>query len=140
MFSHAILGSDDLAASQRFYEAMLRPLGVRRYWGGPADGMIGFHDPDEPPDPASGRRRSFWVLRPIDGAAATVGNGVNIGFSAGTRTAVDDAHAAALAHGGTCEGAPGLRPSYHPDWYSAYVRDPDGNKLCIVCQAASGQC
>jgi hypothetical protein len=47
---------------------------------------------------------------------------------------VDDFHAAALANGGTSEGAPGLRPQYNPDFYAAYVRDPDGNKLAVVCR------
>jgi catechol 2,3-dioxygenase-like lactoylglutathione lyase family enzyme len=46
---------------------------------------------------------------------------------------VDRAHALALAHGGSCAGAPGLRPAYHADYYGAYFRDPDGNKLCVVC-------
>ena len=49
------------------------------------------------------------------------------------RAADDQAHAIALAHGGACEGAPALRPHYHPDYYGAYVRDPDGNKLCVCC-------
>jgi catechol 2,3-dioxygenase-like lactoylglutathione lyase family enzyme len=135
MFSHAIVGANDLEKALAFYTALLAPLGVVRYWGEPADGFIGFHNPDEPPDPASGKRRSFWLCRPIDGEPASAGNGVNIGFSAPTRAAVDAAHAAGLAHGGTCEGPPGLRPHYHPAWHSAYLRDPDGNKLCVVCQA-----
>lgn len=52
-----------------------------------------------------------------------------------SREAVRAAYASALAHGGTCEGPPGLRPQYHADYYGAYFRDPDGNKLCVVCQA-----
>ena len=75
----------------------------------------------------------FWVMLPLNGEPATVGNGVTIAFEAPDRPAVDRFHAAALAHGGTDEGAPGLRPHYHPDYYGAYVRDPDGNKLCCVC-------
>ncbi|OXH86721.1 glyoxalase, partial [Burkholderia multivorans] len=50
-----------------------------------------------------------------------------------TRAHVDRCHALALQHGGTCEGPPGLRPHYHRDYYGAYFRDPDGNKLCVVC-------
>jgi lactoylglutathione lyase len=57
-------------------------------------------------------------------------------FMADTRAMVDAAHAAALAHGGTCEGPPGLRPAYHEHYYGAYFRDPDGNKLCVVCHEA----
>ncbi|KVE06791.1 VOC family protein [Burkholderia anthina] len=54
-------------------------------------------------------------------------------FYAPTRAHVDRCHAFALRHGGTCEGPPGLRPHYHRDYYGAYFRDPDGNKLCVVC-------
>jgi lactoylglutathione lyase len=52
------------------------------------------------------------------------------------RAAVDDAYAVALAHGGRGDGAPGLRPDYHANYYGAYLRDPDGNKLCVVCHDA----
>ena len=55
---------------------------------------------------------------------------------ASSREQVDQAHAAALAHGGTCDGPPGLRPHYHPNYYGAYFRDPDGNKLCVCCHDA----
>ena len=58
-----------------------------------------------------------------------------VAFLAETRAAVDRAHAVALAHGGRDEGAPGPRPEYHAHYYGAYVRDPDGNKLCFVCHA-----
>jgi len=59
-----------------------------------------------------------------------------VALMAETRRDVDLAHQAALAAGGQCEGAPGLRPEYHPDYYGAYFRDTEGNKLCIVCHAA----
>jgi len=75
------------------------------------------------------------VVRPLDGAAAGAGNGVTVAFAAPTRAAVDAFHAAALAAGASDEGAPGLRPHYHPNYYGAYVRDPDGNKLCAVCHS-----
>jgi catechol 2,3-dioxygenase-like lactoylglutathione lyase family enzyme len=134
MFSHMLVGSNDAARALAFYKAVLAPLGVVHYWGEPEGGWLGFHSPDEPCDPSSGKRASFWVGRPIDGAPASAGNGCNVGFTAPSRAAVDAAHAAAMADGGRCEGPPGLRPHYHADWYSCYVRDPDGNKLCIVCQ------
>ncbi|MCP6362581.1 VOC family protein, partial [Klebsiella pneumoniae] len=66
------------------------------------------------------------------------GNGQMVAFLASTRQLVDHVHATALAHGGTCEGPPGLRPEYHPYYYGAYVRDPDGNKLCVACHQADG--
>jgi predicted lactoylglutathione lyase len=62
------------------------------------------------------------------------GNGSMVAFRAKSWRQVDDFHAAALACGGTSEGPPGLRPQYNPDFYAAYVRDPDGNKLAVVCR------
>ena len=59
-------------------------------------------------------------------------------FKVDSRATVDAFHAAALAHGGTDEGAPGLRPQYHPNYYGAYVRDPDGNKIQAVCHRKDG--
>jgi hypothetical protein len=76
------------------------------------------------------------MCRPRDGNPASVGNGVNIGLLAPSRAAVRAAHAAGLANGGTDEGAPGLRAHYHANWYGAYLRDPTGNKLCVVCHGA----
>jgi catechol 2,3-dioxygenase-like lactoylglutathione lyase family enzyme len=72
-------------------------------------------------------------MRPYDRKAASPGNGAMVAYKAPTRAAVDAFHAAALAAGGSDEGAPGIREHYHPDYYGAYVRDPDGNKLCAVC-------
>jgi lactoylglutathione lyase len=59
-----------------------------------------------------------------------------VAFLARSRDAVDQAHAVALANGGICEGTPGLRPEYHSDYYGAYFRDTEGNKLCVVCHSA----
>jgi predicted lactoylglutathione lyase len=61
-----------------------------------------------------------------------------VALKAHSRAAVEAFHAAALAHGGVCEGAPGLRPQYNADFYAAYVRDPDGNKLAAVCRGLPG--
>ena len=63
------------------------------------------------------------------------GNGQMTAFLAADRATVDRAHAVALAQGGHCEGPPGLRPEYHANYYGAYFRDPDGNKLCVACHA-----
>jgi len=68
------------------------------------------------------------------GAPASVGNGGMVALWASSWAQVDGFHAAALAHGGASEGAPGLRLLYNPDFYAAYVRDPDGNKLAVVCR------
>jgi catechol 2,3-dioxygenase-like lactoylglutathione lyase family enzyme len=59
-----------------------------------------------------------------------------IALLAKSRDIVGRSHAAALANGGKCEGAPGLRPHYHPNYYGAYFRDPDGNKICVCCHEA----
>jgi catechol 2,3-dioxygenase-like lactoylglutathione lyase family enzyme len=129
MFSHIILGARDLERLGRFYDAVLAPLGLTRNPdengddGGPA-GIIWT---------ASGRRwPQFCVQLPWNGEAATAGNGVQVSFAAASPAVVDDAWAAALAHGGTDEGPPGPRPHYAPDYYGAYARDPEGNKLCFV--------
>lgn len=120
MFSHVTLGADDLEASAAFYDAVLGALGIRP---GRADekGRIFY---------ASGGG-FFGILKPIDGKAASRGNGTTIGFAAGSPAAVDAWHAAGLANGGTaCEDPPGVRSAQIGDLYLAYLRDPSGNKIC----------
>jgi catechol 2,3-dioxygenase-like lactoylglutathione lyase family enzyme len=73
------------------------------------------------------------IGKPFDGQAPQPGNGHMVAWLADSRERVDQVHAAALAHGGVCEGAPGLRPEYHAHYYGAYFRDPDGNKLAVAC-------
>jgi catechol 2,3-dioxygenase-like lactoylglutathione lyase family enzyme len=126
MFSYVSLGTQDLNRAIQFYDAALAPLGHER---------IAERDPDttsaawgtDDPGP------HLWVTLPFDGQPATVGNGVMVSFLANSRAAVDAFHRAALATGGTNEGAPGLRPQYGPHFYAAYVRDADGNKINAVC-------
>lgn len=126
MYSHVTLGTNDIRRAVAFYDAVLAGLGLARHETDLERGYAGwFVMPDGTPN--------FWVMRPIDGNPASVGNGVTIGFEAPDRASVDRFHATALAHGATDEGAPGLRAHYHPDYYGAYLRDPDGNKLCCVC-------
>lgn len=126
MYSHVTVGTNDYAAAKAFYEAVLAPLGLACIHADATGGAAGWAvDPDRTPQ--------FWLVRPFDGKAATAGNGVTIAFEAARREQVDAIHAAAIAAGGRDEGAPGLRPHYHPDYYGAYVRDLDGNKLCVVC-------
>ncbi len=81
---------------------------------------VGYGVPNKP---------SFWIQLPINGQAASMGNGVHIAFRAETREAVDAFFLAALEQGGIEDGKPGLRTEYHPDYYGAFVRDPDGNKI-----------
>ena len=121
-----MIGARDVEALARFYDAVLLPLGLER---GP-DSVAG---PKGVCWRVPGRRHpTFDVQEPFDGAPASAGNGTMLAFLAPSRAAVDAAHAAALAHGGTDEGAPGLRTRYAPDYYGAYMRDPEGNKLHVV--------
>ncbi len=124
MFLYITLGTNDLARAIRFYDPVLAALGLDRRTTEPDE--AGYAAPDDP-------RCSLWVTKPYDGQPASIGNGSMPAFTAVTRAAVDAFHAAALIHGGTDEGAPGLRP-HGPSFYAAYVRDPDGNKLSAVCE------
>jgi catechol 2,3-dioxygenase-like lactoylglutathione lyase family enzyme len=124
MFAHIVVGGRDLDEAKRFYDAVLPILGVTLHSDDRAGGWLTYR--------RDGQRPGFEICRPIDGNPPSVGNGVNVGFLAPNRSAVRAAHAAGLAAGGSSEGAPGLRP-YHAHWYGCYLRDPTGNKLCIVC-------
>jgi catechol 2,3-dioxygenase-like lactoylglutathione lyase family enzyme len=126
MFSYISLGTRDVARAIRFYDAALAPLGHARIADYDPDGTSAAWGKDDPGP-------HLWVTQPFDGNPASVGNGTMVSFLAASRAAVDRFHAAALAHGGSDEGKPGLRPQYGADFYAAYVRDPDGNKLNAVC-------
>lgn len=123
MFSHVTVGTNDLDAAKKFYDAVAKALGLARKADHPES--VGYGPPDGRPQ--------LWVLRPADKKTATAGNGITVGLEAGARSAVDAAYAAGLAAGGTDEGRPGLRKHYHPNYYGAYLRDPDGTKVCVVC-------
>jgi catechol 2,3-dioxygenase-like lactoylglutathione lyase family enzyme len=127
MFSHIVVGARDLALLTAFYDAVLAPLRLVRAGSGSIGGRPGMlwrHDDQRWPQ--------FCVQPPLNGLPATWGNGVQVSFAAPTCEAADAAWQAALAQGGTDEGAPGLRLVYAPDYYGAYCRDPEGNKLCFV--------
>lgn len=124
MFLYITLGTNDLDAATRFYDPVLATIGLRRQRS--ESDEIGYAKADD-------TRCRLWITRPHDQRPATVGNGSMPAFDAASRAAVDAFHAASLAHGGTDEGAPGLRP-YGPGFYACYVRDPDGNKLSAVCE------
>jgi catechol 2,3-dioxygenase-like lactoylglutathione lyase family enzyme len=123
MLSHVTVGSNDIPKAKAFYDAMVAPLGLAPLMA--FDAGVGYGP--------KGGRPQLWIVKPIDKNAATVGNGITIGLDAPNRPAVDAAYAAARAAGARDEGAPGLRTHYHPNYYGAYLRDPDGNKVCIVC-------
>ena len=124
MYSHVTVGTSDIERSIAFYDAVLAALGVPRYY---RDEEAAGYSSGE--DGAPG----FWVVPPFNNKAMHPGNGVHTAFNAKTRSEVDAFYEAAMANGGSDEGAPGLRPQYHEHYYGAYVRDPDGNKLQAVC-------
>ena len=123
MFSHVTVGSNNVAKAKAFYDGVGKALGLARLADYPEAAGYG----------PSGGRAQLWIVTPLDKKTATVGNGITVGLEASDRPAVDAAYTAALAAGGRDEGKPGLRLNYHPNYYGAYVRDPDGNKVCIVC-------
>ncbi len=127
MFSHITLGTNDWPRAKAFYQAITAALGLPLFMERAEGAAWG---------EAVGPK--LFVGPAFDGKAATSGNGTHVAFLAKSRSAVDEFYAAALAHGGSDEGAPGLRPHYHPNYYGAYVRDPDGNKLQAVCHSAKG--
>jgi catechol 2,3-dioxygenase-like lactoylglutathione lyase family enzyme len=133
LFTYICLGTNDLGRAKLFYDAVLAPLGLQRCitddpeWDRTWAGWGTYKN-------GGAEEIALWVCKPFDERAATAGNGTMIALGAKSWKAVDDFHAAALANGGTSEGAPGLRPQYNPDFYAAYVRDPDGNKLAAVCR------
>lgn len=123
MFSHFTIGTHDLPRAEAFYDAVLAPLGIERV-ASKFSGWAAWYRP--------GEADRFWVGRPYNGLPASWGNGSMVAFAAPSRAAVDAAYGAALAAGATCEGPPGARESYAPDYYGAYIRDPDGNKVHFV--------
>lgn len=127
MFSHIMLGARDLTLMVEFYDVVLSPFALHRDHGA---------DPDDPAGTIwrkAGRRwPQFAIRKPVNGLPATWGNGLQISFAAHSRAIVDEAWRTAIEHGGLDEGAPGLRPKYAEDFYSAYCRDPEGNKLCFA--------
>jgi catechol 2,3-dioxygenase-like lactoylglutathione lyase family enzyme len=127
MSDHVSLGITDINRGRRFYDAVLRPLGLVRiadfgesrgsdYGAAPASPGVEFTITHE-----------AGVRTPVPGA--------HICFRAPDRAAVDAFHAAALASGGRDDGAPGVRPNYHADYYGAFVLDPDGHRIEAVCHA-----
>jgi len=120
MFSHIVVGSNDLARSKVFYDAVLGVLGSAPGVYDPRGRLIYMH--------GGGR---FLVTAPIDGEPAAAGNGHTIGFTIASPEQARAWHAAGVAHGGTAiEDPPGVRTMPTGNMYLAYLRDPDGNKLC----------
>lgn len=116
-FDHVGFSVKDFAASRAFYKAALAPLGIGVVMEG--DGYVGFGEPGKP---------EFWL-----GQSDNVTTRVHVAFRAANRALVRAFYAAAIAAGGKDNGAPGLRPEYHPTYYGAFVLDPDGHNIEAVC-------
>ena len=121
MLHHVSVGSRDVPRAVAFYDQVLKPLGYKRVMEF-LPHAVGY-GADHP---------EFWVQVPADGKNSSVGNGVHISFAAASKDAVNKFHAAAMKAGGQDEGAPGPRPDYGPDYYGAFCRDLDGNKIEAV--------
>ena len=126
MLSHVMVGTNDIERSKLFYDALL--------------GVVGAGDPVRNTSPSGHTRlfyrhdgSSFCVTEPINSEPATFANGGTVGFKCNSPEQVQKFHDIALAHGGTsCEEPPGLRETAMGGLHLAYVRDPDGNKLCAI--------
>ena len=122
MFSHIMVGADDVAASKAFYDAILGALGLP---AGTTDdkGRVFYMT----------KTGVFAITKPLNGNAASGANGGTIGFAASSPEQADAWHAAGIANGGTtCEDPPGVREGTIGKLYLAYLRDPSGNKLCAL--------
>lgn len=126
MISHVHIGIGDFDRAFAFYSAILPVLGLELKFSEPDKGWAGWMMP-------TAARPLFLIGLPFDRQAASPGNGQMVALLAPSRAAVDRCHALALDRGAMSEGAPGPRPHYHADYYGAYFRDPDGNKLCVCC-------
>jgi catechol 2,3-dioxygenase-like lactoylglutathione lyase family enzyme len=122
MFSHIMVGSNNIERSKKFYDALLGTLGAKPAMVDDKNRLIYMHNGG-----------LFLVTTPINGQAATGANGGTIGFACESSAQADAWHAAGVANGGTtCEDPPGVREGGFGKLYLAYLRDPDGNKLCAL--------
>ena len=129
MYSHIFLGVSDFERALAFYRKLMPVLSIQERFcesGRPWAGWQSHPDP----------RPLFVIGKPHNQHAHEPGNGQMVAFIAKHRGIVDQAHEVAIANGGTSEGPPGLRPEYHADYYGAYFRDTEGNKLCVVCHSS----
>ena len=124
MIGYVTIGAVDGARSVAFYDAVLEAIGYTRAFFD--QGWAGY-------GPKGGDTQDVFVCPPFDGQPARAGNGIMIAFKASNTNEVAAAHDAALANGGTDEGAPGPRPADSTKFYGAYMRDPTGNKICVFC-------
>jgi catechol 2,3-dioxygenase-like lactoylglutathione lyase family enzyme len=123
MLDHVTLGVSDFEQAKAFYDSALRPLGIERLYA-EGDGAAGY---------GANGKAFFWI-----GRKGVLQIGAHVAFTAPDRETVDRFYKAALAAGGKDNGAPGLRPHYDPDYYGAFVLDPDGHNIEAVCRRKIG--
>jgi len=123
-----MIGVSSFDRALDFYGAVLGVLGLELRFCEPEKSWAGWHRPGE-------SRPLVVISRPFDKQPHDPGNGQMLAFAASDRPVVVAAYRMALMKGGSCEGPPGLRPHYHRNYYGAYFRDLDGNKLCVACHA-----
>jgi len=123
MLDHVVINVKEIEASRKFYEEALAPLGYKVTKAYP--GFVGFGDAG---------RSDFWLAQ-----RGPASSGVHLALACDKRGAVDAFHRAALKAGGRDNGTPGVRTIYHPDYYSAFALDPDGNNIEAVCHAPQGR-
>ncbi|UVO50877.1 VOC family protein [Sphingomonas sp. SUN019] len=122
MYSHMMVGSNDIDRSKKFYDSLFGSIGGKPGITDPKGRLIYMHNGS-----------MFLVTPPIDGEDATPGNGMTIGFAVDGPEQANAWHEAGVAHGGTAiEDPPGVRSGNGMNLYLAYLRDPDGNKLCAL--------
>lgn len=126
MISHIFIGVKDFDRAFSFYTKLMALLGNTLRFCDRKRPWAGWQSHPEP-------RPLFLIGAPYDGNGHEAGNGQMVALAVGHRAEVDSAYRLALENGGTPEGEPGLRPEYHEHYYAAYFKDPEGNKLCIVC-------
>ena len=126
MYSHNMVGSNDIDKSKKFYDATFKAMGAKEAVKDDKGRLIYMHN-----------NSMFLVTPPIDGQPATAGNGCTIGLAMDNPDQANAWHAAGVANGGTAiEDDPGIRSGAFGDIYLAYLRDPDGNKLCALHRPA----
>ena len=123
MLDHVTIGVTDTGRSLAFYDRALSPLGITRLYGD-SEGFAGY---------GIAPKAFFWI-----GIRDMPQTGSHVAFAAQDRASVDRFYAEAIAAGGRDNGQPGLRPNYHPDYYGAFVLDPDGHNIEAVCRSPQG--
>lgn len=131
MFSHVFVGVKDFERALRLYRALMPTLGIQERFCDPTRPWAGWQSSPEP-------RPLFVIGRPFDGQPHGIGNGQMVAFLASSREVVSKAYEVALSNGGSSEGEPGLRPEYHANYFGAYFRDTEGNKVCVACHSTPG--